>query len=224
MNKICSNCKSEKPLVEFSKNSKARDGLDYQCKMCSSISRESCRASNQRKYKLKPYQNIIRSSNYENAIEVKACNDKGSWFILDKDVYEQHSDLKFYVDDKGYACIYPQTKRIRIHTLLIDSKYIDHINRDPSDNRRMNLRAASHSNNMANRGRPSHNTSGFKGVSYYKRSQKWIAYIGYNGKLKHLGYFNCPTLAAFRHDSAVREIHGAFGVTNFPMLADLPLN
>jgi adenylate kinase family enzyme len=33
------------------------------------------------------------------------------------------------------------------------------------------------------------NTSGYKGVHYYKKNGKWTAYITINGKRKHLGYF-----------------------------------
>ena len=46
----------------------------------------------------------------------------------------------------------------------------------------------------------SHNTSGYRGVSFHKLAKKWTAHIRINGKLKHLGYFASPRLAAFRYD------------------------
>lgn len=35
LTKCCSTCKTEKPLIEFGKQSKNKDGLKYSCKLCS---------------------------------------------------------------------------------------------------------------------------------------------------------------------------------------------
>jgi len=67
---------------------------------------------------------------------------------------------------------------------------IDHINRDPSDNKLDNLREATQTENLGNMGISSHNTSGFKGVSYNKQRNKYEAYISINNKKKNLGLFN----------------------------------
>lgn len=64
---------------------------------------------------------------------------------------------------------------------------IDHINRNPSDNRIDNLRLASHSENIRNIGMKSNNTSGFKGVTLHKRTGKWRATCRLNGKNHSLG-------------------------------------
>jgi len=47
------------------------------------------------------------------------------------------------------------------------------------------------------------NTSGFIGVSWYKTTEKWKAYIGLNGKVKGLGYFKYPWTAALARDSYI---------------------
>lgn len=47
------------------------------------------------------------------------------------------------------------------------------------------------------------NTSGYRGVSYFKRDKKWAAYININNKKKHLGYFNTPKLAARAYNNVV---------------------
>ena len=67
---------------------------------------------------------------------------------------------------------------------------IDHINRDRADNRIENLREATNKQNMQNRSKSSHNTSGHPGVSWYKRISKWVAKIMHNQKQIHLGCFN----------------------------------
>lgn len=74
---------------------------------------------------------------------------------------------------------------------------IDHINRDPSDNRIVNLREVSTSCNLRNTGNFSHNRSGVKGVSWSKKSNKWYATIKNNNKQKSLGLYKSKTEAVF---------------------------
>jgi hypothetical protein len=59
---------------------------------------------------------------------------------------------------------------------------IDHENRTPADNSNDNLRVVTQQQNLFNR-------SGVKGYCWNKNAKKWQAYIGINGKLKHLGLF-----------------------------------
>jgi len=90
------------------------------------------------------------------------------------------------------------------------SNEIDHINGDKLDNRRENLRSATRSQNKMNSGKPKNNTSGYKGVCWYKRGNKWRAQIGINGKLKHLGYFEDKEEAAKAYKKAAEKYHGEF--------------
>jgi hypothetical protein len=66
---------------------------------------------------------------------------------------------------------------------------IDHINNNKKDNRITNLRLVTVSENGQNRGKQLNNTSGYKGVSWAKKSKKWEACIRKNGKTIHLGFF-----------------------------------
>src|SRR6185369_10895033 len=68
---------------------------------------------------------------------------------------------------------------------------IDHVNRTRSDNRLCNLRVATRSQNLGNMGRRPVNTSGYKGVTWHKRAEKWLAQISVNRKNIYLGLFNC---------------------------------
>lgn len=47
---------------------------------------------------------------------------------------------------------------------------------------------------------PSHNSSGYRGVSYAKKDDLYYAYISIGNKKKHLGCFKSPRLAALRYD------------------------
>lgn len=66
------------------------------------------------------------------------------------------------------------------------SMTVDHINRNPLDNRKENLRICTQFINNQNQ---SHNTSGKVGVSYCKKDCKYKAYIKVNGKQINLGYY-----------------------------------
>lgn len=91
---------------------------------------------------------------------------------------------------------------------------IDHINMDKSDNRIENLRLADRGQNMRNTGLRSDNTSGYKGVSFYKPTGKWKAQIKIpHGKVKNLGYYPTAEDAAEVYASAVKRYYGDFGRT-----------
>lgn len=89
---------------------------------------------------------------------------------------------------------------------------IDHINRDKTDNRWCNLRAATPSQNGANRDAPPLNTSGYKGVSWAPWAKKWRAEIRCNGARFRLGYFDSPELADAAYRSAADLHFGEFAV------------
>jgi hypothetical protein len=73
--------------------------------------------------------------------------------------------------------------------LDLRGKIVDHINGNSLDNGRSNLRLASKAVNSRNTRLPSTNTSGYKGVSFYRKTGKWRAYIKHNDKTYWLGMF-----------------------------------
>jgi len=83
---------------------------------------------------------------------------------------------------------------------------IDHVNGDKSDNRIENLREASRSQNMANRG-PRKGRK-YKGVS--KKRNRFQAYITKGGERKHLGWFDCEHEAAKAYNIAAKILHGDY--------------
>lgn len=87
---------------------------------------------------------------------------------------------------------------------------IDHINGNGCDNRIVNLRVATAAGNAMNRPRRVDNTSGYKGISWNKKSSQWLAHIGHNGKILHLGLFDTIEEAKTVRDEAARRYHGKF--------------
>jgi hypothetical protein len=66
---------------------------------------------------------------------------------------------------------------------------IDHISRDPFDNRWVNLRLADQSLQQRNKRKQVGRSSRHKGVSYSKATRKWLAYVYAGGRRNDLGYF-----------------------------------
>lgn len=106
------------------------------------------------------------------------------------------------------------TKQLHMHTFITGWDYVDHINGDGLDNRRQNLRQASHGQNMFNKRRYSNNTSGFQGV--YPKRNRWAATVNVNKRQVHVGYFGSPEEAARARDAAALEAYGEFVRLNFP--------
>lgn len=96
---------------------------------------------------------------------------------------------------------------------LLPGQVIDHKDNNPLNNRRSNLRIASHSQNMQNRKRHKNNTSGYKGVTWHKGKGKWRAAITVNKRKVHLGYFVNLEDAAAAYHTASEQLHREFSRT-----------
>ncbi len=102
-----------------------------------------------------------------------------------------------------------------MHRLILGSEdgvQVDHINGNKLDNRRSNLRIATHAENQRNRGKTKSNTSGVKGVAL--RKGKWEARIRVDGKLLYLGRFDSIEEGAKAYDEAALKHHKQFANTN----------
>jgi hypothetical protein len=87
---------------------------------------------------------------------------------------------------------------------------IDHVDGDRLNNAIKNLRSGTQQENTFNTEKRTNNTSGYKGVSWSKSSEKWHSQIKYNGKSIHLGFFNCPKEASMVYETKSRELFGEF--------------
>ena len=93
--------------------------------------------------------------------------------------------------------------------------WLDHINNDRQDNRIANLRQATEAGNAHNASVRKDNVSGFKGVTWHKASQRWVAQIGNGrGKRKHLGCYKTPEEAHAAYADAAVKHFGKFARTS----------
>ncbi|MFH1718077.1 MAG: AP2 domain-containing protein [Planctomycetota bacterium] len=111
-------------------------------------------------------------------------------------------------------------KHMKMHREIMDPPdhlYVDHINHRGWDNRKANLRTATHRQNSYNRIHFTKNPSSkYKGVSWKKRTKNWNVQIRYNSKSKFIGSFDNEIEAAKAYDKAAKNHHGDFAVLNFP--------
>lgn len=94
--------------------------------------------------------------------------------------------------------------------LDLTNKEIDHRDRKPLNNHRSNLRVATRSENCRNKDLQSNNTSGYTGVTFDKRRNKWYANIWISWKKKHLGTFKTFEEAKEARIKAEIEYFGEF--------------
>jgi len=97
-----------------------------------------------------------------------------------------------------------------------DNFVIDHIDKDGLNNQKSNLRKATVSQNNSNRRSQVGSKSKYLGVSFYKKTSKWVAFISYGGrnKNKHLGYHKTEKEAALAYNNAALKYHGEFANIN----------
>jgi len=138
-------------------------------------------------------------------------------FIINSDDYKKYvKGYSFCLNTFGYV-IYSSRKdglcRKFLSRVIMgepDNMEVDHINTNKLDNRRENLRVCTRQQNNCNTNKRSDNKSGFKGVCFEKRRQKFVARIRIDGKLKHLGYFATAAAAHEEYKIAAVKYHGEF--------------
>ncbi|MHC2481583.1 HNH endonuclease [Rhizobium leguminosarum] len=86
---------------------------------------------------------------------------------------------------------------------------VDHIDGDDRNNRPVNMRGATHTQSVWNRGVQTNTPHGFKGV-YLGANGKWTARIKHRGKTIHLGTFSTREEAGAAHIAAAKAIRGEF--------------
>lgn len=146
----------------------------------------------------------------------------GTKFLIDWDDFIEYGHLPWHATRGRVVCMLSEqaadgVKRWRVVSLprLIvglepgNALEADHINGDPRDNRRINLRVGTHEENMWNRRMHKNNTSGFKGVGQIG-PDRWVAGVMAGGRFHYLGVFGSPEKAHQAYCEAAAWLHGEF--------------
>ena len=137
---------------------------------------------------------------------------EGKKFYVDKDDYEQYvKGYSFTMNNKGYVT-YSSVKD-GLHSKLLhriimgepEDMFVDHIDHNPLNNCRNNLRICTIQQNQMNLSKRKDNKSGIIGVSWDKAREKWVAQIRLNNKHIHLGRFdNFEEACKARKDAEIK--------------------
>jgi len=125
----------------------------------------------------------------------------------------------------GYAARkgpYPVYEMIYMHKVIATRKGLqgiaDHSDQNKLNNNRRNLREADRKSNAGNCALRCNNTSGFRGVTWYKRTKQWRAQITRDCKTSGLGYYpgteEGRKAAAQAYNRAARKHFGKFAFLN----------
>jgi hypothetical protein len=113
-----------------------------------------------------------------------------TWAIIDIDDVPKVMNIR-WLNNKGYA---ETAKNVYIQRLVLDAignpLDIDHINHDPLNNRKNNLRLCTRSHNILNQRPGIRSKTGVLGVNYDKKRKHWIANITLSGHRHYLGQFS----------------------------------
>lgn len=165
-----------------------------------------------------------------NTITIKLSGKLGGETMVDAEDYEYLNQWKWKnqggraarTKHIGTVGDWREGKRkdrtIHMHRLIMDAPDnmdVDHINGNPLDNSKSNLRICTHQENRSNTKVPINNTSGYKGVYWHKQRFKWCTQITFMNKTYTLALFESPIEAAREYDYVAKQLFGEFARLNF---------
>lgn len=89
---------------------------------------------------------------------------------------------------------------------------VDHKDRNTKNNKWLNLRDATTSENAANSNKRITNSSGYKNISWHKSAKKWRVQVRKNGKLQNGGLFESLKDAVEKANELRKELFGEFAL------------
>lgn len=148
-------------------------------------------------------------------IPLSGKRGQGKFAVVDDIDATLISSHSWCVIAAGYAVSRISNRFVYMHRLILDanpSQEVDHVNGDPLDNRRSNLRFATSSQQKMNTRKQAKAKSIFKGVVYSQR--RWQAQIHVNGAYLALGRYLTQREAAQAYNDAAIKHFGEFAKLN----------
>lgn len=132
--------------------------------------------------------------------------------IVDDDDFNFINQRRWRLTNNGYVTSGCGTK-ILMHRIIASTPpgmYTDHINGNKLDNRKVNLRVCTNQQNNWNKDKPANNKSGYTGVYWSERKQRWFAKIKENGKIRYIGSFRDIQDAATAREREAKRVFGEY--------------
>ncbi len=127
--------------------------------------------------------------------------------------YANNNNGKFYVR-KRFLLSNGKVSKVLMHRFIMKPNkdmVIDHLDGNPLNNQKTNLRICTQSENNKNRNCNINNRSGFKGVYWFERAKKWRTHIRNNKKIIYLGcYINIIDAANAYNAAAIASLAASF--------------
>lgn len=143
---------------------------------------------------------------------------QGKFALVDDEDFEWLNQWKWTYDgNNGYAKRNIKDKKLYMHRLILNTpkgKVSDHKNGNKLDNRKINLRICTYSQNGMNKMIQSNNSSGYRGVKWHKQVRLWEARIKKNGEQIFLGLYNNNIEAGIVYNWAALKYFGEFAKFN----------
>lgn len=157
---------------------------------------------------------------------------KGYFTWVDDGDFARLAQFPWHVIFSGQSHVYAMRIRAdRSHSLMHreilglpstkqDKRVVDHIDGNPLNNCRANLRICTRAENNRNCNRVQRTSmAGLKGVRLTKSGKRWEARISFDGRLRSLGCFPLKESAGAAYDRAARELFGEFAAPNSELIS-----
>lgn len=134
--------------------------------------------------------------------------------VIDKNNVDVVKNYKWCLDNDGYVVTTINNKTIHLHRFLLNcddtDKVVDHIDGNPLNNKKSNLRIVTQKENRMNNSLKGLGTNKRVGVVYCKREKKWRATIQKDYKVYYLGYFHTEEEAIKAREEAEIKYFGEY--------------
>lgn len=154
------------------------------------------------------------------------ATNTGREFYFDLEDYDKIKDYCWteHINSQGYSALetsISENKQTIRFSWIIGKKWYDHINRNPMDNRKCNLRKATNRENCINHSIRKDNSSGVTGVDFNNRSGKWVARIS-KEKNKRVVVYNGYSFndAVKARMDAEKKYYGEFAPNSYEVTND----
>jgi len=171
---------------------------------------------------------IERNSDGVAIIKCTSPNKEKVDVLIDDDDYSKIKPLSWSLTN-GYPHTQMSGKSVRLSRFIMCctdiDKFVDHIDRNPLNNQRLNLRIVTPKENCQNKSSAKNSKSKYVGVSYDNAKRKWVAYITMDGVFEQLGSFATEDDAVRARDKRANELNKLYNTIydiNFKEECDEP--